>query len=685
MLFAENTNVFATVIVAIITFGLCALVAWHTFRESKKGGCASCGTRSSCPYAKKGSPCSCQVENTSKKDELSVLFDRQIELLQMQAPMQGEDFLANIAASALENAYVFSDIDYQDQTPSFWMPRFHCVRIRQALLQKGIANLAADKEFCERIEGLLRYWVKKDYTNPNWWQNQIGTPLLFADIALLLEAAKAPFFDHELRDGIAKIVYRGTLLWEKGNDKEFSRIDPAILEGANLIWVATVSIKYALFQKDEALLRHAADRIQAEVKIAEQGIQEDGGFFQHGPLWYSGGYGRSYTKELAPFFALFEGTAYAFSEEKTNLFLRHVLDGQKQMQHRGFFDYGAIGREFSRQGALKANMENAICSLADVSAMPKKEALAEFLTEMQGKLPQTEKTTYFDSICQLCHKADGSYIGVKGLREGLRGTEVCNREGVLAYNMSYGTFTCLMRSGKEYFDIAPLWDYSAIPGTTARKESDEALLAKPEWHGEVKAEEGFAPICYGKAEEKAGWLGMKAKHDGISICAAYFTFGGALVALGADIKDASPEKGEVFTTVNQCFAENADLSSISEGKCACGGFIYENVDESTVFTAKVERKTGSWYRNNQTLPKDEVSGEIFTLQIPKTDKGTYAYIAYPAAEKAPLVRVLQNDRKCQAILANETVYAVFYEEGALSLPNGAVLQGNAGECLSATL
>ena len=71
MLFAENTNVFATVVVAIITFGLCALVAWHTFRESKKGGCASCGTRSSCPYAKKGSPCHCSQNQKQKEDEKS--------------------------------------------------------------------------------------------------------------------------------------------------------------------------------------------------------------------------------------------------------------------------------------------------------------------------------------------------------------------------------------------------------------------------------------------------------------------------------------------------------------------------------------------------------------------------------------------------------------------------------------
>ena len=128
----------------------------------------------------------------------------------------------------------FSDIDYADQTASFWQANQHYARIRAALLQKGVANFAADKDFCNKIEGLLRHWVKKDYINPNWWHNQIGAPKVFADIALLLEAANAPFFDEELRKGISRIAYRGTLLWEKGNDKDFTRLDTARLDGANL-------------------------------------------------------------------------------------------------------------------------------------------------------------------------------------------------------------------------------------------------------------------------------------------------------------------------------------------------------------------------------------------------------------------------------------------------------------------
>ena len=45
MLFAENTNVFATVIVAIITFGLCALVA-NVDEKTGTSTCTVCGAGS---------------------------------------------------------------------------------------------------------------------------------------------------------------------------------------------------------------------------------------------------------------------------------------------------------------------------------------------------------------------------------------------------------------------------------------------------------------------------------------------------------------------------------------------------------------------------------------------------------------------------------------------------------------
>lgn len=678
MLQVENSNVLGTALVAVLVFALLGLAVFWFLRQRK--GCHGCA---SCPYSHS---CHGHCGTDSGQATLDVIVKRQVEQIKQGACAPDADPFATLVTGDSADTFLFSDIDYTDSTASTWSACRHYSRLHTALVQGGVERLCTDALFREQVMGLLRYWVRHDFVNPNWWHNQIGAPKIFADIALLLESADLPVLDEEVRAGLARIVSRGTLEWANGADKPFARIDTARLEGANLIWVASISIKYALWQRDEAQLRRAVDRIKDEICYAQQGIQRDGGFFQHGPLWYSGGYGRSYTIELAPFFALLEGTPYAFSKEKTALFLSHVLDGQRQMQHKGYFDFGAVGRELSRKGALALGMEGALSSLAGCKDMMRRAELEAFLQEAQAQsAPSDPKTVYYDSLCQLCHRQNGSYIGVRGLRAGLRGTEICNREGVLAYNMSYGTYTCLMRTGKEYYDIAPIWDYSAIPGTTARKESDRALLEKQGWDGALTATEEFTPCGYGAAEDHAGLLGMRSRHDGLSLTAAYFTFDGCLVAMGADIKDSTPEKGAVYTTVNQCYADREDLSHAGDGFCANGEFAYRSLDGATVFEARADVCRGAWSRNNLALSASPVEGRLFLLQIPKNDSGTYAYMVYPREKEPPQVAVLRNDSACQAIALEGRVLAVFHEDDTLVLPNGGAHRAKAGSCLTLSL
>ncbi|MBO7150833.1 MAG: hypothetical protein J6V82_03690, partial [Clostridia bacterium] len=97
MLFAEKTNVLTTVLLAILTFALLACVAILTWRARKEGGCASCGTRSFCPHAQSGGACTCHMQREGK-DELSLLFERQVAQLKASAPQKEKDFLTSIEA-----------------------------------------------------------------------------------------------------------------------------------------------------------------------------------------------------------------------------------------------------------------------------------------------------------------------------------------------------------------------------------------------------------------------------------------------------------------------------------------------------------------------------------------------------------------------------------------------------------
>ena len=85
-----------------------------------------------------------------------------------------------------ENGYVFfSDIDYAGQNPAIWDALDHLRRIQAKLIRHGNAAFD-DAALMEDIYSALRFWLDRDFQNPNWWYNDIGMPISVTTIALLL-------------------------------------------------------------------------------------------------------------------------------------------------------------------------------------------------------------------------------------------------------------------------------------------------------------------------------------------------------------------------------------------------------------------------------------------------------------------------------------------------------------------
>jgi chondroitin AC lyase len=265
---------------------------------------------------------------------------------------------------------------------------------------------------------------------------------------------------------------------------------------------------------------------------------------------------------------------------------------------------------------------------------------------------------------------------VRGTGPKLAGAEYCNGEGVLCYNMSYGTNTCFMKSGKEYHDISSVWDYCKIPGTTAREETDESLLINHgNWHIEVLKD----TVADGKVKGDCGIYSQNFKHEDISLKAAYFLYKGNMVCLGADVKDGAPEKGDVYTTVEQCIADNP--LQISETIAENSGFVYRNLDGNTKLSMSISEVCGSWKRNNTGSNYPDETKTVFMLTIPyNSDYDKYAYMVSAKGYEAE-VGIVRNDGVCQAVcFEHSTVIAVFHEDGKFEY-NGKKYSGNKGELL----
>ena len=229
--------------------------------------------------------------------------------------LEAEELLSRAAVCG-EGALCWSDINYNDTVRSTWAATAHYSRMITILRALGEERLLSDGEYAARMAALLRGWVMLDPKNPNWWHNEIGTPMNIANIILMMH----PVLSCEDISSALPITERGC---GRHNEAIFTR-----WTGANLIWGAMNTLRHALLTGDRELLYLASRYVCGEISIgANEGIQEDGSFFQHGRRLYSGGYGRSFAEEIAAAAYVLSGTGCAIPCEKLEILLTHILDG----------------------------------------------------------------------------------------------------------------------------------------------------------------------------------------------------------------------------------------------------------------------------------------------------------------------------------------------------------------------
>jgi len=529
----------------------------------------------------------------------------------------------------------FKDIEYKGDDPREWKALAHLHRISGKLTHIGKKALQ-DNALISDISAALEYWLDNDFRNVNWWYNQIGMVNVMSEITIML---KDILPENQIMR-MADFVKRGSVAGA-----------PEIMKwtGANLVWGIRNTIYYALIIDDEELIRLASDRISQEIRIAEgleEGIKPDMSFYQHGPMLYSCGYGRSFTHDTSALISLLSGSRFAIPEEKTDLFEKFVLEGLRYMTRNNSVDYQSIGREIARSGAAGAGtIVSAVAIMLNTEEFKRKDELKELFVSLNGGEEVFTSTKYFPYSYFLSHKSPDYHISVKGYHTKYKGTEWGNYENLLGYNLNYGGVMTFMSSGKEYYNINPLWDYSAIPGTTAPIWSNEKLIEKS--NGNWKSQEGTNDDCGGCTVGRRGALYMRLDHDGISGYKAYFPYEDGIVCLGCGID--GPET--LYTTVDQAFrdGENFETYIVNKGESVInGGFRYINLSDAAM-TAESKVVNGSWKRNNDIYSDEIVSGNIFKLTIDHSENKEYAYAVVSAKTNDNKIAEIKNAPEEQSV------------------------------------
>lgn len=359
--------------------------------------------------------------------------------------------------------YYMEDINYEDgSNRDSWPAASHISQAKAIAITAEVKN---DPEIMEIAAGMTYYWVYNNFRNTNWWHNDLGAGANdLANLGIFT-------YDHLNEQGKSMLVSK------VANASMYYRPSLLTHAGTNLFDYADITLRSSIFTKNEEEFKTVVNRIEEEITDRHlEGFQKDGSFFQHGQQVQIASYGKGVIR-LAKVLKAISVSGEKFSEEKMHIIERYLLTGLRNMTHKGYLNYSAMSREHVRKNNLSAANNNfsQFSEYLDIDSFTRKEDLKDYLDSIDNKEACADELIYFDRAKMITMNLDGLYMSFKGTDSYLTNTECVNSENRLGLNLSYGTNTCVMDDGDEYYNISPLWNYAYIPGTTSIQLVDETI------------------------------------------------------------------------------------------------------------------------------------------------------------------------------------------------------------------
>jgi len=573
-------------------------------------------------------------------------------------------------------------INYTDVSRIAFENRTHVVNIRLMSLayRKEDSALKGNSSLKSALENAIDYWLAHDYIADNWHTNEIANPTSWLDVLFLLDGVLGT----DRVNGISELAGRANLhAW-------------GARPGGDLIKIAGLSAELALFHRDEAALKKSIAAMVAEVAITSgMGIKPDLGFHHRSDRVTSIlAYGTGYAATFADWGQRLAGTSYRFPEESTQLLVNYYLDGIcKSMVHATFKDPGVINRGMSREGSLAPigpEIPMKLLSFTDY----RRDELENVLAIREGiQSPNLAHNRFFWFSEYASHQRPGYFTSVRMHSDRNNNMESPhNQESLKMHHYSDGS-NFISRSGREYFDIFPVWDWQKIPGTTVVQKPE-----LPHWNQIVKPGKTDFVGAVTDGMNGASVFDFQSPHDPLRAKKAWFFFDNSYLCLGTAIY--SDADYPVVTTLNQTLSHSDVQIQTLDGIqiLSKGNQIYDQVSwviqdsvgyyfpKPTSANVLNQTQTGFWksIANTERIQgKPAVSKEIFAVWV---DHGTspqgasYAYSVHPNVSALdmerwstePHLQVLSNTSNIQAVWHKDlgTGQLVFYQPGRLVLPDG---------------
>ena len=313
------------------------------------------------------------------------------------------------------------------------------------------------------------------------------------------------------------------------------------------IKIAGLLAKTLLFRRDSAGFDKAIKVIYGEIKFSTgRGMQYDLSFHHRTDRVTSTlSYGTGYADAFAEWAALVVGTTYHFPEKELDLLIDYYLDGIcKTMVYGKYPDPGAENRAISRRGIFNQAGISTPERLLLASSY-RKDELEKIIKIRKGEIRVTDDLPLLSESKYFSFQRPGFFTSVRMFSSRNNNMEMpYNSEGLMNHHYADGS-NFISRTGKEYSEIFPVYDWQKIPGTT--------VLQKPELPSENEIQKpGLTDFVGAVTDGKYGAavFDFKSPHDPLVARKAWFFFDKEYVCLGAEITSGSDLP--VVTTINQC-------------------------------------------------------------------------------------------------------------------------------------
>jgi chondroitin AC lyase len=621
------------------------------------------------------------IHTTYGQDEFQIIETRITDYLKSDINIeQLKQDIKNNGATIKEDGY-WATIDYSSTAETNWAPLIHLNRVKQFALMLSLnqQDFLAEDRLKEQTVTALRYWLNKDPKSSNWFQNEIASPTALGEILVLLKETN--LLPKTLRDSLLICMKRGN-------------VERAV--GANKLDIAIHMIYKACMSKDKTLMNYAVDQAFLPISFTDrEGLQNDYSYRQHGAQLQIASYGQVFLLGEYKVASWLSGTSFAISSEKLKIIDKYLIGTYLKTIRGRYTDFNTEGRGISRNDILdKSNITQAagVKSLLNLAIRvnPKNTAI---LNEADQRILQTQapsfhikpEHTFFYKSDYTLHNRPKYSFNVRAVSKRTVRTEMGNRENLLGKFLPDGS-TNIQRTGAEYYNIMPIWEWDKIPGITARDYAEDQKITI-EW-----GEAGVNSFIGGVSDGVYGASVYQLDYNEVTAKKAWFFFDDEVVCLGTDINSYAKEP--ITTAINQAWLKgpvkafvNHKLITVNKGLSAnlvswvwhdSIGYYFPNKDQIVL---SAETQKGSWAKINANRSDKLIEGDVFKLWFNHgidPNKQTYAYIVKPGVSENDMIssksnanKIISNTPQLQAVENTDLdmVQVVFYEAGELKGEN----------------